>query len=1118
VSSSGAASTAPARRTQQEESGIETHGTLPQIQPASSSHTSFISAAAPPVDFGSTGHGEADEAHTNVEQRPSAVSLLLTGQSSHPGSPTPNVTRVQVPDASNNAVNVNEDIARNSEINITNNTQSGSEGVTQHEGPRGRTNDFRWGSRQGQEIREIIEPLYNEVVHWRRNIFMPPSGAATKQMIKECTKLIYEVVNNAPGTDISFYALMIMPHLLLQRPTPKSKSKQHVAALNKRMILWRDGKLEELVAEGRTIQRRLQRIQRGASDTKGEAENFANLMRAGKVKPAMRLLTSKPTGILSMNSETMGLLQEKHPEASETSEDAIVSGPKEYINPIIYESIDASLIRKMACTTKGSAGPSGLDADAWRKLLTHRSYGNDAIDLCKAIAALARKLCSIDYSKQDISPNLEAFTASRLIPLKKNPGVRPIGVGEVLRRIIGSAVMNILAEDVQAACGPLQLCAGQRAGCEAAIHALKRIHDSQQSEAVLMVDAENAFNRLNRKVMLANTEILCPTMATFVRNCYSTSPSMFVTGGVKIKSNEGTTQGDPIAMAIYAIGISPLLQEVSGARAHQTVQTTTNDNVSIDSETTSASIDCEAPSTVKIVAYADDLSASGSLHHLRQWWSKLSVAGEKYGYYPNPSKSCLIVKNEKMDEAKKIFQNMMQITSEGARHLGASIGSPEFKRNYIQEKVETWTQEITKLSKFAETQPHAAYTAFTFGLRNRWTYAMRTLPDIAGLMMPLESEIQKSFIPALFGIRISARLRRLVALPARMGGMGIIDPTAIADDEHSNSIVITDQIVNSIIQQKSVHEMDPELQRSNLKRISTNRNEKQTELLNEIKEEITNNDLNSSGNEELKMIESCQEKCASNWLTALPIADKGFALNKQEFQDAIRLRYRLELTGLPQNCVCGADFTIDHTMICKKGGFITHRHNELRDVTAEMLSEVCHDVNTEPELTALTGEHLNRRTANSSDEAKVDISARGFWIRGQRAFFDVRVFHPFAQSYRNRNLHAIHRQHEQEKRRTYGERILQIEMGSFTPLIFSTSGGIASNSETAKFYVRLAELIADKRDNTKNEVMTWVRCRISFSLVRSALLCLRGTRTRQKVIERIQDTAIDVAVRDSQLR
>ena len=122
--------------------------------------------------------------------------------------------------------------------------------------------------------------------------------------------------------------------------------------------------------------------------------------------------------------------------------------------------------------------------------------------------------------------------------------------------------------------------------------------------------------------------------------------------------------------------------------------------------------------------------------------------------------------------------------------------------------------------------------------------------------------------------------------------------------------------------------------------------------------------------------------------------------------------------------------------------FIGIRHNEVRDFTAELLSEVCNDVAVEPMLTPLTGEKFTYKTANTDANARLDVSARGVWVKGSKAFFDVRVFNPLAQCYSNQTLKAAHKTNENSKKREYGERVLNVEHGSFTPLVFSCLGGM----------------------------------------------------------------------------
>ena len=112
-------------------------------------------------------------------------------------------------------------------------------------------------------------------------------------------------------------------------------------------------------------------------------------------------------------------------------------------------------------------------------------------------------------------------------------------------------------------------------------------------------------------------------------------------------------------------------------------------------------------------------------------------------------------------------------------------------------------------------------------------------------------------------------------------------------------------------------------------------------------------------------------------------------------------------------------------------------HNDLRDFTATLLTEVCPNVCIEPPLQALTGELLLHDTSISEDGACLDVSAQGFWgDRHQRAFFDARVFDPNTSSYRKMQLPSAHRLHDRQKQRSYNQRVREIEHGSFKPLVF----------------------------------------------------------------------------------
>ena len=183
------------------------------------------------------------------------------------------------------------------------------------------------------------------------------------------------------------------------------------------------------------------------------------------------------------------------------------------------------------------------------------------------------------------------------------------------------------------------------------------------------------------------------------------------------------------------------------------------------------------------------------------------------------------------------------------------------------------------------------------------------------------------------------------------------------------------------------------------------------------------------------MMETLNQKGVSNSLTNLPIKEHGYELMKQDFWDAIKIRYNWLLNRIPSQCICGASFDVTHALSCKKGGFITLRHNEVRDTASELLDEVCVDVSKEPILKEVNNKDLPRE-ASKSKEARLDISALSFWTTGQRAFFDVRVFKLFTLGHSKMVVEKCFRANEKEKKRSYGNQVLQIENGSFTPLVF----------------------------------------------------------------------------------
>ena len=106
---------------------------------------------------------------------------------------------------------------------------------------------------------------------------------------------------------------------------------------------------------------------------------------------------------------------------------------------------------------------------------------------------------------------------------------------------------------------------------------------------------------------------------------------------------------------------------------------------------------------------------------------------------------------------------------------------------------------------------------------------------------------------------------------------------------------------------------------------------------------------------------------------------------------------------------------------------------------------------------------------------------------------------PYADSYSDLTPKQIYKKHENEKKRQYAERVMEIEQGTFTPLVFTTTGGMAN--ECAKHHSRLAELIANKKGESHSSAISWIGAKVSFAIVRSAILCLRGSKSRRRQLD-----------------
>ena len=195
----------------------------------------------------------------------------------------------------------------------------------------------------------------------------------------------------------------------------------------------------------------------------------------------------------------------------------------------------------------------------------------------------------------------------------------------------------------------------------------------------------------------------------------------------------------------------------------------------------------------------------------------------------------------------------------------------------------------------------------------------------------------------------------------------------------------------------------------------------------------------------------------------------------------MKLRYNVNITDLPSHCVYGDRFNTLHALSFKKGGFVSQRHDNVRDMFTALLDKCCTNVQSEPHLADLRGESFNLRSANTSQGARLDIRARNFWRQGQDEFFDIRVTQVNALSHKDLSTESIFRKQENEKKRQYNQRIKDVEHGTFTPLVLGTNGGMGKEGQM--FLKQLADKLANKQSEDYSTVIAWIRTRLSFEVL-----------------------------------
>ncbi|CEM10194.1 unnamed protein product, partial [Vitrella brassicaformis CCMP3155] len=456
---------------------------------------------------------------------------------------------------------------------------------------------------------------------------------------------------------------------------------------------------------------------------------FRRLVDKDKVRQAVRFLTERGGGgTLDPNdlaeADPAGrtireVLESKHPAQSDPDPSCFLDRP---LPPLTQVEITSNHIERAARATKEAP---------------------DHAELRSELAAMASHIANEDVPWE----RLQALRACRLIGLDKQPKVRPIGIGEVLMRIMGKAIAKAVGVDAEIVCGADQLCAGLKGGVEGAIHTVSGEFDSGGVECAILVDATNVFNTMNRPAALWNVRILWPRCSRFLFNTYRGHAALYMRDqSAPLWSQGGTTQGDPLASLFYSVATLPLVWEMKRPAD-------------------------EGPQAW----FADDSAKVRGLQPVREWWDELQRRGPLRDYHPNGKKSKLVVRAGCKERAREVFGDTDVEIVSGARYMGGFVGTAEGKRAYAAEKVEEWQRCVNRKADAAAKYPQAACTALTTSLQAEWDFFMRVMPEERATFQPLRDALTH-YLTQLSSHAVTATEAQLMMLPARHGGIGVRDP------------------------------------------------------------------------------------------------------------------------------------------------------------------------------------------------------------------------------------------------------------------------------------------------------------------------------------------------------
>lgn len=783
----------------------------------------------------------------------------------------------------------------------------------------------------------------------------------------------------------------------------------------------------------------------------------ANIRRAIRIaedgRYAKALATLVSHGISHPNEKSIADMMSRHP-ASDPP--AVPSAPA--TAPIQFT---ADEVRKRAISFPyGSApGASGFRPQYLFDML-QSSNGLVADQFAHALT----KFLNFMVTGKAPAAIAAVFSGAPLIALTKKDGsLRPIAIGETLRRLVSKCCCAKVSDKTHAIFGHHQVGVSTVGGVEASVHAVRRATEQYADDpgmVMLKVDFKNAFNLICRTEFLAEVKLHLPELFAWAAFSYS-FPSLLIFGHVHLESQTGVQQGDPLGPLLFSLALHKLVRIIAQ----------------------------RVPGLVINLWYLDDGTLIGTIADVLLAYSLIRDHGPAIGSVLNRAK-CELWWPSRPDNLDVFPSDITRVDNAGIDLLGSPIGSAAFMTTYIMGKLAKLDDIDRQVAKMDDAQIELNMLRNCLGF-GKLTHMLRTCPSelITDAISSFDARLRHILTNIIRQPFLTDDQWAHANLPIRMGGFGITSVIDIADPAYFGSVCLTHQLVTDILGE---HFPDPAPTRINAvaARLGAATDQdapvmsdmighrKVQKLFMSVKEEQSFKSLVNTNDERLKAVRlHTSNKHAGAWISMAPIPALNTRVGNIAFRTQMRRWLGIELAGRERNCIkCGSIMDVfgDHAGLCQMGNERTMRHNAVRDefgrlaVDAGLITSI-EEVNLLPDFPSLK---------------PADVCIRGLHAGVRASAFDI-TFTSVLQAYNNHKAaaDASYRAKEGHERKIdkFADKCRDANI-RFTPLAFDSFGGATDQVHSlVKWWCRLA---ADRKRITVGAIKTSFYRRISAVILR----------------------------------